>query len=79
MVLCPLIRDHLGMTKPSPTHSGATLLVSLGKAIKLERKEKGVSHEDLVLLISLDSSFMGGIERGEHSIALINLRRLLTV
>ena len=76
VVVCPLIRDHLDMAKPSPTHSGAPLLVALGKVIKEQRQAKGISQEALALLIGIDRSYMGGIERGEHNVALINLQKI---
>jgi transcriptional regulator with XRE-family HTH domain len=64
------------MAKPSPKHSGAPLLIALGKAIKKQRLEKGMSQESLALKIGLDRSYMGGIERGEHNIAIINIHKI---
>lgn len=64
------------MAKPSPTHSGTPILVALGRTIKVQRLAKGLSQEALALLIGIDRSYMGGIERGEHNVALINLDKI---
>jgi transcriptional regulator with XRE-family HTH domain len=36
----------------------------------------GMSQEGLALLAELDRSYVGGIERGEHNVAIVNLIRL---
>lgn len=64
------------MAKPSPTHAGDQLLVSLGAAIRTSRLELGLSQEALALATELDRSYVGGIERGEHNIGLISLGRI---
>jgi transcriptional regulator with XRE-family HTH domain len=64
------------MAKPSPSHAGSPVLVALGKAIRRRRRELGVSQEGLALEIGLDRSYLGGVERGEHNIALINLLKI---
>ena len=35
-----------------------------------------MSQEGLALLAELDRSYVGGIERGEHNVAIVNLIRL---
>jgi transcriptional regulator with XRE-family HTH domain len=64
------------MAKPSPTHAGDPLLVSLGVAIRNARLELGLSQEALALSTELDRSYVGGIERGEHNLTTINLAKL---
>ena len=64
------------MAKPSPNHSGDEMLVALGKAIKLSRAELGISQEALAVDADLDRSYLGGIERGEHNLTLINLAKI---
>jgi transcriptional regulator with XRE-family HTH domain len=64
------------MAKPSPTHAGDPSLVALGQAIRLHRSKQGVSQEALALHAGLDRSYLGGVERGEHNIAVVNLFRL---
>ncbi len=64
------------MAKPSPTHSGAPQLIALGNSIRKARLDLDLSQEGLANQIGIDRSYMGGIERGEHNIALINIVRI---
>ena len=64
------------MAKPSPTYSGTKELISLGLAIKELRLELGLSQEALAFEAGIDRSYIGGIERGEHNLALINLIKI---
>ena len=64
------------MAKKSPSFSGNTALVGLGVAIRAARKAKGLSQEALAELADIDRSYMGGIERGEHNLAIINLIKI---
>jgi len=64
------------MAKPSPTHSGNPLLIAIGEAVRAERTALGMSQEMLALGAELDRSYVGGIERGEHNLTLINLQRI---
>lgn len=65
-----------GMAKPSPTHAGAPALLAIGAVIRAMRAEKGISQEGLANAIGLDRSYMGGIERGEHNLTVMNLMRI---
>jgi len=64
------------MAKPSPSHAGSPVLVKLGKTIKSIRASKGLSQADLALASGIDRSYLGGVERGEHNIALVNLEKI---
>lgn len=66
----------LPMARPSPTHSGSKELVALGKAIRGLRLETGLSQEALADAAEIDRSYVGGVERGEHNVALVNLVKL---
>ena len=66
------------MAKPSPSYSGLPELVSLGSAIKDLRLKAGLSQEAFADEIGIDRSYLGGIERGEHNLAVINLIRIAT-
>jgi transcriptional regulator with XRE-family HTH domain len=48
----------------------------LGGAIRATRKAKGLSQEALAELADIDRSYMGGIERGEHNLAIMNLLKI---
>jgi transcriptional regulator with XRE-family HTH domain len=76
VVLYLSIGDYLEMAKPSPKYAGNLVLVSLGSTIRALRTERNVSQEALAYEASLDRSYMGGIERGEHNITVLNLMKV---
>lgn len=64
------------MAKPSPTHAGDQVLIGLGAAIRNARLDLGLSQEALAVDAGIDRSYMGGIERGEHNLAAINIVKI---
>ena len=64
------------MAKPSPSHAGNKILVDLGASIRSIRLKQGFSQEAIALASGLDRSYLGGVERGEHNIAIINLEKV---
>ncbi len=64
------------MAKPSPTYAGTKELKAIGVAIRKMRKDLGYSQEAFANEVGIDRSYMGGIERGEHNLALMNLLRI---
>lgn len=64
------------MARPSPTYSGTKELVALGAVIRDIRLSIGLSQEALANEVGIDRSYMGGIERGEHNLAMINLIKI---
>lgn len=64
------------MAKPSPKHAGNSVLTGLGAVIREVRSKSGLSQEALAVDAELDRSYMGGIERGEHNLTLINLHKI---
>jgi transcriptional regulator with XRE-family HTH domain len=64
------------MAKPSSIHSGNKTLVKIGNNIRRIRLNKGLSQEALALTSGIDRSYLGGIERGEHNVAVINLEKI---
>ena len=64
------------MAKPSPTHSGTAVLVDLGQRIRAVREKQGLSQESVALVSGIDRSYFGGIERGEHNVAVVNLEKI---
>lgn len=64
------------MAKPSPSYSGTKEFVALGRTIKMLRLDLGLSQEALAFEAGIDRSYIGGIERGEHNLALINLLKI---
>jgi len=64
------------MAKPSPSHAGSPVLITLGMTIRQIRLKKGYSQESVALASEIDRSYFGGIERGEHNVAVINLQKI---
>ena len=64
------------MAKPSPTHAGNPTLIKLGKRIRQLRESQALSQEAVALASGLDRSYFGGVERGEHNVAVINLEKI---
>lgn len=64
------------MAKPSPSYSGNKQLVALGRTIRDLRLKAGLSQEAFADEVGIDRSYLGGIERGEHNLALMNLVKI---
>lgn len=57
-------------------NSHRTLLINFGNRIKHLREQKGWSQETLAQESGLHRTYIGGIERGERNVSLINIKRL---
>jgi transcriptional regulator with XRE-family HTH domain len=64
------------MAKPYKNSSKHPELLQFGKAVRSIRKSKKLSQEKLAELTNIDRSYMGGIERGEHNVCLININKI---
>ena len=67
------------MAKKSNRYSNSPELIALGCTIRQIRTQTGMSQEALALSAELDHSYVGGIERGEHNVALMNILRISEV
>ena len=47
-----------------------------GERVRELRKEKGLSQEALALACDLDRTYIGGVERGERNISLLNIHKI---
>lgn len=52
-------------------------LVLFGSAVRRHRKALGHSQEAFGNRCGIDRSYMGGIERGEHNLALVNILKIV--
>lgn len=51
-------------------------LVALGAAIRRVREASAISQERLALLAEVDRSYVGRVERGDNSVAVLTLLRI---
>ena len=54
------------------------VLIVFGQRLKALRKQRGLSQEALASACMLDRTYVGGVERGERNVSLINIVRLST-
>lgn len=47
-----------------------------GERLRTIRRQKVLSQEALALACELDRSYVGGVERGERNISLINIHKI---
>ncbi len=47
-----------------------------GEKVRELRKAKGLSQESLALVSGLDRTYIGGVERGERNISLLNIHKI---
>ena len=50
--------------------------VRFGRAVRQRRYKLGVSQEEFADLCGLDRTYIGGIERGERNVALVNIEKI---
>jgi transcriptional regulator with XRE-family HTH domain len=56
-----------------------SLLIQLGQNIRAARHLSGLSQEALALEAGLDRTYVGGVERGERNVSILNLHRISVV
>ncbi len=56
-----------------------TILERFGANVKMLRQARGLSQEDLAELAGLHRTYVGGIERGERNVSLLNIVRIARV
>jgi transcriptional regulator with XRE-family HTH domain len=54
----------------------ADIRVRFGKAVRDKRHKLGVSQEEFADICGLDRTYVGGVERGERNLALVNIEKI---
>ena len=54
----------------------ARIQKEFGARLKSIRQQRGLSQEALALTCELDRTYIGGVERGERNISLINIQKI---
>jgi transcriptional regulator with XRE-family HTH domain len=49
---------------------------AFGQRVRELRTKKGLSQEALALVCDLDRTYIGGVERGERNISLLNIYKI---
>ena len=53
-----------------------SILKRFGKVVRAKRRELGVSQEEFADMCGLDRTYVGGVERGERNLSLVNIERI---
>jgi transcriptional regulator with XRE-family HTH domain len=53
-----------------------TTLRKFGQAVREGRAQLGISQEELAARAGLDRTYVGGVERGERNVSLLNITRI---
>ncbi|MGD0121703.1 MAG: helix-turn-helix transcriptional regulator [Candidatus Limnocylindrales bacterium] len=52
------------------------ILQAFGLAVRNLRRERGLSQEEFADLVGVHRTYMGGIERGERNVSLVNIGKI---
>lgn len=52
------------------------VLVRFGVRVRALRKAKGLNQEELAYRCELDRTYIGGVERGERNVSLLNICKI---
>jgi transcriptional regulator with XRE-family HTH domain len=50
--------------------------IRFGKAVRNRRSRLGVSQEEFADMCGMDRTYIGGIERGERNLSLVNIEKI---
>jgi len=50
--------------------------IRFGRALRRRREKLGVSQEEFADMCGLDRTYIGGIERGERNVSLVNIEKI---
>ncbi len=52
------------------------ILRNFGQRVRVARKARGWTQEDLASEVGVDRTYIGGVERGERNLGLLNINRI---
>jgi transcriptional regulator with XRE-family HTH domain len=55
---------------------GEDVRIRFGKVVRRRRHRLGVSQEEFADMCRMDRTYVGGIERGERNISLVNVEKI---
>lgn len=55
---------------------GEDVRIRFGKAVRRRRHRLGVSQEEFADMCRMDRTYVGGVERGERNISLVNVEKI---
>jgi transcriptional regulator with XRE-family HTH domain len=58
------------------TSNSKNIQKKFGTRLRQIRQNMGLSQEELAHLCNLDRSYVGGVERGERNISLVNIHKI---
>jgi len=58
------------------TSNSKNIQKKFGNRLRQIRQNMGLSQEELAHLCNLDRSYVGGVERGERNISLVNIHKI---
>jgi len=64
------------MARPYKNSLKNSELIEFGNTVRSIRQNNGISQESLAERAGIDRSYMGGIERGEHNLSLVNIKKI---
>ena len=53
-------------------------LLRFGRSVRHQRNKCNLTQEELAHLCELDRTYIGGIERGERNVSLLNIQKIAT-
>ena len=62
---------------PPPPEERHPALLAFGQAVRRRRKTLGFSQESFADACGIDRSYMGGVERGERNLAMVNMMKIV--
>jgi len=62
---------------PPPPEERHPALVAFGQAVRNRRKAMNFSQESFADECGIDRSYMGGVERGERNLAIVNMMKII--